>query len=409
MKKCITRQVIIDLTQSIGVFFPEFLKERKNAQEALVKSLSICFPVKDSEDEKMYFILRKKDVRSVGSSMETVNKLLEKYPILIWVGNKPSTFKKEAKRYIPTKVYEDILKDFHQRSNDPLKVYYKDEGAKHGVYAILANAPARKPAEEPDYQCVARVDTDGLIRYAMCQEFEEDFDLIQRIGVNRVIAVAKEKKGMLDQNYFRGISGRLFSRGVESVQNMPREVRKAAFKGCWDVDFVNCHYVIAAHFTSDMAIGEYAHAPDLIRMMIAKDLEITIKEAKTALLMVLYGAGLSGRKGSSLSNLLGQDKAERFLAHNRVKCIIKGIEVLKQELLEDEWIFDDQDITMAQNLANFLQAREGNILDTCIDLVQPEALFFDGFICREEPDIEMLEQAVFEEHGIVIKMKKEVI
>jgi len=221
--------------------------------------------------------------------------------------------------------------------------------------------------------------------------------------------MAKQNKGILTQEYFRGTCGRLFSRGVESVQNIPKSVRKAAFKGCYDIDFVNAHYRIAAHFSGQPAINEYAYSPDVIRYLISDCIDVSKDEAKVGLLMLLYGAGTSLRSNSSLVELFGKEKAKEFLANSRVKLIHQGIQEMKQELLQDGTLEEEEGKTLDQTLAEFLMECEGRILDVCTKHVTPEALFFDGFITKEDVNLKTLESAVANELGISIEMSKQKI
>lgn len=405
MDDIITWEIILDLTKAIESVYPAFKRERKDSKLSLVKALSACYTVR--EDETDYFILRKEDIEKLGTNLRTVNKMLERYPLLIWTGNKYSSFTKQAKRYYATESFEKVMEAFNNLVNPPVMVYYRSESSRSGAYVLLSKAPAQPHRHNIVRNYEAHVNLRGLQNYIRSNS--EKFDTNQKIVLERLLAIAKEKKGMLTQEYFRGESGRLFSRGIESVQNMPRDIRKAAFKGFYDVDFVNAHYRIAAHFTDDPAINEYAYSAKVIRYMVSSDLDISEDYVKAGFLMLLYGAGTSLRKGSSLVEMLGKDKAKEFLEHPRTRVLMQGIDKLKTDLFEQCLIEDNSCETVDKLMAKFLMKCESEILDVCVKHVTPEALFFDGFITQQSVDITFLEGKIYEELGINIKLSVETI
>ena len=59
--------------------------------------------------------------------------------------------------------------------------------------------------------------------------------------------------GNILHRYVESSSGRLYANGGASLQNAPKEIRKAALVGLWDYDVENCHFAIMAHWPTSAA------------------------------------------------------------------------------------------------------------------------------------------------------------
>lgn len=398
---------IQDIRDSIVFVYPSFKEESERKQLALAKAISCLKQIPKEE----LFTMTKESLEYAGTSLKTVNPLLEKYPLIVWTENKyykSSGYNKGvAKLYRATPQLAQVMKHYAQLTDARLMVYYQEKG-QSSMLRALDKVPSRIMKEDYDAMTTAHVNLKGLEAEVMAMEFDQNVDYHEFLA-NRLLASAKARDGVLDQYYFRGDTGRLFSGGVCSLQNIPKKLRKTLFSGAYEVDFVNCHYVIASHFTTNQIIQEYAEDAHFYRNHIAEECDMSYKEVKAGLLMLLYGAGTQIQEGKALVEMMGKERTERFLGCTLVKNIVSGIKYLQEELVYEGMMTIPEGKTKAQALSAFLQKHEAMILDVCVKECEAELLLFDGFITYEDVNTKYLKERVFDELKFDIDISKEVI
>lgn len=395
-------EVVVDIESAVGEVFPDFLRERITTRHSLVRAMSAVRTVKHGGD--MYFTLTKEDVERMGCNLKTVMHTLSKYELLRWTGNKPSHIRGEAKRYVATPGYVKVMKII-DRQEARLKVYYKEVGER-GKLVDMEDAPDREVQSQ--HTTLARVDVEGVCSYnkTLCDE-----DVHSKVTSSRLTAIIKGSDGMLTQDYYRKVNGRLHSGGSDCFQNAPKELRKSAFRGQWEVDFVNCHVKLASAYTDNKALDEYANSPGVIRYVVSKELGIPESVVKEGILMLMYGCGMSLRKGSALVESMGKTVSTDFLDNTRIKLIIDGLEELKKDLFRGGCLvpLDNGKRTVEQMVAMFLQRKEGEVLDVCLREYEASLLLFDGFISESRVDTNFLENKIREELGVEIRLTQKLI
>jgi hypothetical protein len=161
-------------------------------------------------------------------------------------------------------------------------------------------------ASMPELRSSVPVNVDNIHRKLMdwkrarCREDDPNRDqwLHRRIdGLSRIQFLQWNSVlefGHIPLQYAETQAGRLQGVGLH-LQNLPREVRNAALAGSWDYDIENCHFAIALqlfarHDYRADSIEHYLANKQAVREDLAAEVGITIKQAKTVLLMALYGA-----------------------------------------------------------------------------------------------------------------------
>jgi hypothetical protein len=115
----------------------------------------------------------------------------------------------------------------------------------------------------------------------------------------------KNWPGHVLHRYFEIESGRVYVDGVGNLQNCYRVLREAAMAGLYDIDIENCHYSIlaqmaAAHGYQCTIINDYLDNKGPFRESLAAEFGISEKQAKDALIALIYGATFSSRAKDAL-------------------------------------------------------------------------------------------------------------
>ena len=387
---------ITDYREAMESVFPSFIEETKGNKNIMNVILSLAYPLKREE----YYLITKEAIELAGANYGRAMKLLIKYPVFVDSGLPYSKFYRKAKRWI----ISDKGVEVYKRMITGINIYYRVEGRTKGRLDAENKIPKSIHGKS-----VADYSHDAIINLQSLSEYQAGENMRDNAELNRLLNLATYRNGVLNQDYVRKKTGRLYSYGSGSVQMIPREVRKAAFKGDIEYDLKNAHYRIASHYTENKFIQEYAYDSTLIRKLIANDLRLDVSQVKFLLLSLLYGAGITGKKGSSLEIEFGKEKMKEILSHAYVKNMLAGIEELTEDLQLSGNMSVMEGESAAQARASFLQRGESEILDACIAKVKPQLLLFDGFISKEDVDTEWLESIILYETGYDIQVSKEVI
>lgn len=238
-------------------------------------------------------------------------------------------------------------------------------------------------------------------------------------------------KGMMELLYCESVAGRLYAvAGV--MQTLPREVRNAAFAGCFDVDIENCHFDLLRQLAERIGIDtpvilDYLLRKSEIRQGIAADIGISIKQTKQALLSVIYGSTLrtkgyykAGREiQPAIVRLMGVDKAAELFAHPDYLELFMEVKAIRKPILDSmpkhrgKIInpfgkgLDSKEAQEAQ-LAHVVQGAEALILDCVIRHHHQDLrlLMHDGWITTERMDVAELSATIHQETGFRVALEQ---
>lgn len=223
--------------------------------------------------------------------------------------------------------------------------------------------------------------------------------------------------GVMPHRYMESDSGRLYAKGF-NLQNAYRPVRQAALAGCYDYDIENCHYSILEQMAAKFgyqcqAIKHYLSHKNQVRQSLSADLGIKVKDAKQALIALVYGATFSEDPRHALPKLLGVEKAQTLYLHPLFlslgedvaaarSAILKGHTVVRQTiknlrgLTMDVRKHDDK-----QQLAHLLQGVEAVALEAAHQLYPDHIVLLqhDGFTSTSLLDNKAIEEAIFQATG----------
>lgn len=223
--------------------------------------------------------------------------------------------------------------------------------------------------------------------------------------------------GVLPHRYVESDSGRLYAKGF-NLQNAYRPVRQAALHGFYDYDIENCHYSIleqmaARHGYQCQAIKHYLTNKKQVRQSLAAELDIKVKDAKQALIALVYGATFSVDPHHALPELLGVEKAQAMYRHPLFlslgedvaaarSAILKGHPVVRQTIKNLRGLtMDVRKHDEKQQLAHLLQGVEVVALEAAHKLYPDHIVLLqhDGFTATRLLDSKAIEEAIFQATG----------
>jgi hypothetical protein len=285
------------------------------------------------------------------------------------------------------------------------------------------------------WQATGKPPPDLFMRYSTLESLIELRDKTKEI--RRMAHTDVAGLGNVMHIYQESPSGRLYATGVASLQNAPKELRKAALVGLWDYDLSNCHFAIIANMARAagyqcVAIENYmAHKKD-VRGEIATEVGITIEQTKTCLLAVMYGARTSTWHENAIPETVGVDAARRLnqlplfaniaadvrqagaaiLAHikpNRQGGLVNVFgksmpiqETTNGKIKKKAW---------SKLLAHLVQGVEAKAIRACIE-VDPAAVVLiqhDGFTATRQLNVAKMERAILDATGYTLPLEEELI
>jgi hypothetical protein len=224
--------------------------------------------------------------------------------------------------------------------------------------------------------------------------------------------------GCIVQRYKESPSGRLYGVGV-TLQNAHSLIKEAALHGLWEYDFSNCHYSIIEQMASRegfdcKAIQHYLANKSEVREAIATDVQITVEQAKTCLVAILYGAKASLRPDDAIPNEIGIDAAIRLYEHPLFKAIKDDVGNARSTILKAWPRTGNGNLTNAcgksikadesshpEKLAHLLQGVEASALKAVFDAYPGEIVLLqhDGFTSYSRLDLKPMEELVYQATG----------
>jgi hypothetical protein len=237
----------------------------------------------------------------------------------------------------------------------------------------------------------------------------------------------KNWPGHVLHRYFEIESGRVYVDGVGNLQNCYRVLREAAMAGLYDIDIENCHYSIlaqmaAAHGYQCTIINDYLDNKGPFRESLAAEFGISEKQAKDALIALIYGATFSSRAKDALPKIFNgnTELADRIYLHPKFLALRDdiagaGAVVLKAQEVSRRTIKNCRGLTMRldgsnerQQLAHLLQGVEVTALEAAYRLYPKEIVLLqhDGFTATCPLDTERIQAAMLEATGYRLKVSR---
>ena len=232
--------------------------------------------------------------------------------------------------------------------------------------------------------------------------------------------------GNLLQLYQETSTGRIQGKGIH-LQTVPRPIRYETLRdqGLFQYDIENCHYQVLEQISPmDLpTVKKYNSDKLAFRRAISQQADITIKQAKTALISIIYGA--TDSTGYSLSETLA-DRTETFLSLPDIVGLFADIKTARKQIISSAPIVENQhgkfilnaiekpisaDEPPNSKLAHILQGYESQILNSILEIHAENVrlLLFDGFIADQKLNPLELEIQVLKSTGFKLRFTEEII
>lgn len=234
--------------------------------------------------------------------------------------------------------------------------------------------------------------------------------------------------GRVLHRYMESDSGRLYSLGGVSLQNAPAVIRQAALSGRWDYDVENCHFAVAAQMAKKagcpcVAVEHYMANKKAVRREIADTIGISINQAKTCLLAVMYGARTTAWHENAIPQAIG-DKATALFALPLFANIAEDVARARVAILKHHKLNRQGGLVNAfhksikadahspeQRLAHLIQGVEALTLLTCIEQHPGEIVLVqhDGFTAAKQLNVAELERAIQTATGYALTLEEKLV
>ena len=238
-----------------------------------------------------------------------------------------------------------------------------------------------------------------------------------------------EWPGYVLHRYSEIESGRVYAEGVGNLQNCYRVLREAAMAGLYDIDIENCHYSILAQMAAAQGypcteINDYLANKRQVRESLAAEFGISVRQAKDALIALIYGAKFSVRETDALPIIFNSTQlAKRIYQHPKFLALRDDIAgaravVLKAQEVSRRTIKNCRGLTIRlddsnerQQLAHLLQGVEVTALEAAYRLYPKEIVLLqhDGFTSTKPLDTKRIEAAMLEATGYRLEVEQKVI
>jgi len=240
----------------------------------------------------------------------------------------------------------------------------------------------------------------------------------------------KNWHGQVMHRYCEIESGRVYAEGVGNLQNCYRVLREAAMAGLYDIDIENCHYAILAQMAGQHGyqcteVLAYLSNKKQLRESLAAEFGISVRQAKDALIALIYGAKFSGRAKDALPKIFNGNTAlaDRIYLHQKFLALRDDIAgaravVLKAQEVSRRTIKNCRGLVMRldgtnerQQLAHLLQGAEVMALEAAYRLYPNEIVLLqhDGFATTRPLDTKRIEAAILEATGYRLEVEQKVI
>lgn len=254
-------------------------------------------------------------------------------------------------------------------------------------------------------------ETAGAVAYPELESFVRVVNMIGK--VSRLSMTDAAGSGRMAHHYEEAKSGRLYPIGI-SLASAQTVVKDAALTGNWEYDIANCHYAILAQMAEKSghecpAIVDYLERKDDTRSAIATQAGISVRQAKTCLVALMYGARASSWHENTIPAEIGVEAAERLYSSPVFKALTADISKARDVILSKcarspkGWTVNafgksiSGKANVAQQMAHLLQGVEAKALQAVINSYPDEVVLVqhDGFVSRKKLDIAAVSEVIF--------------
>ena len=342
--------------------------------------------------------------------------------------------KKETRTYILTDKAKQLIKDF--TDTDPIISHFLNE-AGNRVRSFPQNHIDISPAISLMQKSTrhAKVGISPFVPInlealneliASLRQLERDFSLksttLEIAEKIRHNSYNKNHKGAVLQYYDEIKTGRYYGVGL-NFQNIPRVITDACLDGCYEYDFENCHYSILSQLANRYGletpiIDYYLSHKEQVRETLATEIGLSVKQAKTCLIAVIYGATRSlNEERAAIAHEITAVKAERLFANTFFSKLMDEVSAARKVVLK-KWDNTTQrmyvnavgkKISKKENprhiLAHLLQGIESQMLRIAVRLYSDRIvlLMHDGFSTSEPIDVDFLLREIAKVTGFSVR------
>lgn len=388
---------VYDYSESFERYIPEYSEMKGKHKRALNVICTVASPIYEMSDEGLYLILHR-DIMNRGVDYRVAMEALTLYPLFTYTGNDWGHVKKIAKQYQITEMGKNILVD---EVSDHWK-YLRMEGKKGKLYTPSRIPRVVKGVSLADYSHDTEINYDRLEKFVKdnCKSYDTE--------TFRMLHICKKLGKSFKMEYVRhSEGGRLFSVNGANMQNLHTDARQEAYHGMWDVDFENAHYAITHQIVGGSAIKYYVDNTKKVRGELSDTLSLPIANVKQIMIMIIYNASFSGNDGTDMTKLYDAQVIENVKKHPFLKELMTEVKALDKVVKKEKgniyWKY------MARERSLYLQRIEAKMLDICISKYSPQLLLFDGFITKEDVDVDLLSDMIYTDLGFNIRVCKEII
>lgn len=269
------------------------------------------------------------------------------------------------------------------------------------------------------------IETVGATSYPELASFERVVNMIGK--VSRLTMTEAAGADRMAHHYEEARSGRLYPIGI-SLASAQTVVKDAALTGNWEYDIANCHYAILAQMAEKSghecpAIADYLERKDDTRSAIATQAGITVRQAKTCLVALMYGARASTWHENAIPTEIGVEAAERLYLSPVFKALTADIERARDVILSrcattpKGWKVNafgkaiSGEGNKAQQMAHLLQGVEAKALQAVINSYPDDVILVqhDGFVSRKKLTVSEVNEAITTATGYCLVLEEKLL
>jgi len=254
----------------------------------------------------------------------------------------------------------------------------------------------------------------------LCADIDRAIETIGKMCRLAMTEVGGE--GHIVHRYEESKSGRLYPCGI-SLASAQTVVKDAALTGCWEYDVSNCHYAILAQMSAKFgyactAIDDYLKRKNQIRSDIAGQAGISLREAKTCLVALMYGARSSTWHENAIPREIGEEAAVRLfaspvfmglsndIARARAAAMSYCPTTRKGSIVNAFGKSIHGKARQEQKMAHLLQGVEAKALQAVVNRYPEDIVLVqhDGFVSIAKLDVEAISDAIFATTGYRLEL-----
>jgi hypothetical protein len=386
----------IDMSDFLNEYSDDFKNERSDVRAMISKILTM--PQKHRNNKEIYAISNN-FLTFIGSTKKTFDKINLKYGLFTTDNRYRIGY--YCCGYEMTSFSKQLISEF---------VKYEDRGVikkvKHSRY-IYENVAKYDDSVFEFTEGVMKVNQNIKVNAEGLHKYLDEGNTVRLSEASRWAAALNNTnypENVVPQTYTQLEFGRVVGQGL-TMQSTSKTLRKILMDGYYDYDFKNCHYAIVNSLGVYPTIQMYVDNTEEVREDLADEIGVTKEMVKQGLISLLYGANEKTHPDySSIYDLFGERAANDFWNHYFIKNLVNEIEQCRTDISHEYAGFNKM---TNSEFARFIMGWENDILCCAVEGKVIDVPMYDGFISREDLDVEQMEKKVSDELGIDITIKKE--